>query len=171
MKTRQFYNHLLSCLLLSMVWLSSPLLLSAQQFNKFEDRPRAKEKIEQLKKMRLIDILDMDEPTAEKFFTRYNQLQRKIEDAKIELQDAVSDLERSVRAKAGKTGDYYRKADIILEKQNALNAAVADKIRAMRSLLTEEQYAKFIVFENNFAAQLQKMLLERKQERQNENSK
>ncbi len=170
MKTRLFYNRMLFCIL-SILSLSVPILLSAQQFNKLEDRPRAKEKIEQLKKMRLIDILDMDEPTAEKFFTRYNQLQRKIEDAKVELQDAVSDLERSVRAKAGKTGDCYRKADIILEKQNALNAAVADKIRAMRSLLTEEQYAKFIVFENNFAAQLQKMLLERKQERQNENSK
>ena len=168
MRTHQFYNHLLSCLLISTLWLSSPLPLSSQQFNKFEDRPKAREKIELLKKMRLIDILDMDEPSAEKFFTRYNQLQRKIEDAKIDLQDAVSELERFVRAKTGKTGDYYRKVDVILEKQNALNAAVTDKIRAMRSLLTEEQYAKFIVFENNFASQLQKMLLERKQERQNE---
>lgn len=171
MRTLQFYNLVRQCCLLCVLWLAAPLVIHAQQFNKFEDRPRAKEKIEQLKKMRLIDILDMDEQTAEKFFTRYNQLQRKIEEVKVELQDAVTDLERSVRAKTGKSGEYYRKADIILEKQTALNAAVADKIRAMKSLLTEEQYAKFIVFENNFAAQLQKMLLERKQERQNDNGK
>ncbi|MFN8358429.1 MAG: hypothetical protein U0264_00815 [Candidatus Kapaibacterium sp.] len=168
MKTRQFSDTMAFSILplvVLMIICLSPSVLMSQQFNRLEDRPKAKEKIEQLKKMRLIDILDMDEQTAEKFFTRYNQLQKKIEEAKLDLQESVSDLEKAVRSKAGKSGDYYRKADVVLEKQNALNAAVSDKIKSMRSLLTEEQYAKFIVFENNFVAQLQKMLLERKQER------
>ncbi|MBK9246773.1 MAG: hypothetical protein IPM69_01335 [Ignavibacteria bacterium] len=163
MKTHPYSRIIVISITLFFVELT-PLLLHSQQFNKFDDRPKAKERIEQLKKMRLIDILDMDETTAEKFFIKYNNLQKKIEDAKSELQEAVSDLERTVRAKSSKSGEYYRKSDFVLEKQNLLNTSVSDKIKSMRTFLTEEQYAKFIVFENNFAAQLQKMLLERKQE-------
>jgi len=49
MRTLQFYNLVRQCCLLCVLWLAAPLVIQAQQFNKFEDRPRAKEKIEQLK--------------------------------------------------------------------------------------------------------------------------
>ncbi len=157
MKTPRYFNLAVFALLIGLV---VPFSGKSQGMG-LEDRPKAKERIEQLKKIRLIDILELDETGAEKFFARYNQYQKKVEEARANLHDAVEDLERNVQSKSGK--EYSRKADIVIEKQTALANAIAEKLRAMKTILTEEQYGKFIVFENNFAAQLQKMLMERKQ--------
>jgi len=162
MRTLQRYNFILFLLLAGMI--SFPQLGIAQGFG-LEDRPKAKERIEQLKKIRLIDILELDESGAEKFFARYNQYQKKVEESLSNLRQAVSDLENSVRTKTNK--DYSRKSDVVIDKQAELANAVSEKLRALKSILTEEQYAKFIVFESNFAAQLQKMILERKQHKKN----
>lgn len=163
MKTLQIYN--IKAIILLVGLLVTPQLVHSQGFD-LEDRPKAKERIEQLKKIRLIDILDLDENSAEKFFARYKQYQKKVEESLSNLREAVADLENSVRSKTNK--DYTRKADLVIDKQAELANAISEKLRAMKSILTEEQYAKFIVFESNFAAQLQKMIMERKQHKKNE---
>jgi hypothetical protein len=165
MKTRQRFNVFAVALIIG---LTLPMV-SKSQGGGLEDRPKAKERIEQLKKIRLIDVLELDESGAEKFFARYNQLQKKVEEARAILQEAVADLERNVQSKSGK--DYVRKADLVIDKQAALANAISDKLRAMKTILTEEQYGKFIVFESNFAAQLQKMILEHKQQKKMDTDK
>lgn len=158
MKTRLFFKITLAALMLVVL----PLTGKSQGAG-IEDHPKAKERIQQLKKVRLIDILQLDEASAEKFFARYNQYQKAIDDARSALKDAVADLEKNVQSNSGK--EYSRKSDLVIEKQNALSNAISERLKAMKSILTEEQYAKFVVFENNFAGQLQKMLMERKQKK------
>ncbi|MBI3258190.1 MAG: hypothetical protein HYZ54_01725 [Ignavibacteriae bacterium] len=158
MKTRLFFKITVIALTLAVM-----PFIGKSQVAGIEDHPKAKERIQQLKKIRLIDILELDEASAEKFFARYNQYQKTVEDARANLKEAVADLEKNVQSKSSK--EYSRKADLVVEKQTALANAVSERLKAMKSILTEEQYAKFIVFENNFAGQLQKMLMERKQKK------
>ena len=163
MKTRQSFN----IAVIIFIILLMPFTGKSQGMG-MDDHPKAKERIQQLKKVRLIDILELDEASAEKFFARYNQYQKAVEDARANLKEAVSDLERNVQSKSGK--DYSKKSDVVIEKQVILANAMTERLKAMKSILTEEQYAKYIVFENNFAGQLQKMLMEHKQKK-NDNDK
>ncbi len=155
MKTRLFFKITIFALMIVIM----PFAGKSQGVG-MEDHPKAKERIQQLKKIRLIDILQLDEASAEKFFARYNQYQKPIDDARASLKEAVADLEKNVQSNSGK--EYSRKSDLVIEKQNALANAISERLKVMKSILTEEQYAKFVVFENNFAGQLQKMLMERK---------
>lgn len=120
--------------------------------------PKAKERIEMLKRTRLTDVLYLNEQDAEKFFAKYDQLQKKVEDAREQLRSAVAELERSVQKKSD---DMIKKSEIVFEKQTALNTAMIEKIRGMKSILTDEQYGKLVIFEHNFPLQLQKMLMKR----------
>ncbi len=125
-----------------------------------QDGAKMREKVEQLKKVKLIEILDMNEDAAEKFFARYNVYENKVNDAFKEVQQAVGELNSRIDRKAP-DAEIKSQNDIVLQKQNALHAQVDEKLKAMRSLLTEEQYAKFIVFENKFTQKLREILQRR----------
>ncbi len=125
-----------------------------------QDGAKMREKVEQLKKVKLIKILDMDEATAEKFFARYNVYENKVNAAFKEVQQAVAELNSRIDRKAP-DAEIKSQNDIVLQKQNALHAQVDEKLKAMRSLMTEEQYAKFIVFENQFTQLLREILQRR----------
>ena len=102
---------------------------------------------------------------AEKFFAKYDQQQKKVEEAREQLRGAVAELERSVQKKSD---DIPRKSETVFEKQTALNSAIIEKIRAMKSMLSDEQYGKLVVFEHNFPLQLQKMLMKRAKKQMND---
>ncbi len=127
--------------------------------------PKANERIELLNRTRLTDLLYLNEQDAEKFFAKYDQQQKKVEEAREQLRGAVAELERSVQKKSD---DIPRKSETVFEKQTALNSAIIEKIRAMKSMLTDEQYGKLVVFEHNFPLQLQKMLMKRAKKQMND---
>jgi Spy/CpxP family protein refolding chaperone len=122
--------------------------------------PKVKGKIEQIKKVKLIDLLQLDEKSADKFLARYSEYDRKEDAARSELQKAVAELENAV---AAKSSDIKAKSDAVIAKDNAVQEANNAKLKAIRSLLNDEQYAKFVIFEQKFYAQLQKALLKRRE--------
>lgn len=120
--------------------------------------PKAKERVEMLKRTRLTDVLYLNEQEAGKFFAKYDQLNKKAEDAREAMRAAVEDLEHAVQKKSD---DLVKKSDAVFDKQTAYNNAIIEKLRALKPLLTDEQYAKLVIFEHNFPLQLQKMLMKR----------
>ena len=126
-----------------------------------QDGEKMREKIEQLKRTKLVEILELNENAAEKFFARYNQYESKVNQAFKDAKDAVQELNARVDHKAP-ASEISQQSEIVLQKQNALHAAVEEKLKGMKPLLTEEQYAKFIVFENKFTQTLREILQKRK---------
>lgn len=120
--------------------------------------PNAKERVNNLKRVRLSDILGLRGSEADNFFAKYDQLQMKVDAARNTLREAVAELERATQKKSE---DINKKGETVFEKQDAYNNTIADKIRALKPLLTDEQYAKLIIFEHNFPLHLQKMLIKR----------
>ena len=122
-----------------------------------QGRMRAFQKMEELKKIKLIETLQMDEETSIKFFSRRSAHIKKIDelnelkDKQIEIiEDLLKDKKDGSLRKA--TEDYYQIIERIhKERQNFLNS-VSD-------ILTEEQFAKFIVFEERFRSQVNELLL------------
>lgn len=119
-----------------------------------------KAKIEQLKKLKLIEKLDLDDATAEKFFVRYNGGQKKVEEARKALDEATNELDK---AKASGNNDKIKQVtEAMLQKHKNLQDATNEMLKSIRGVLTEKQYAEFLVFEAKFPEILRKSLQERK---------
>ena len=124
------------------------------------NKAEMQKKIEDLRKVKLLDLLDLQGDQVEKFFTVYNRyqkdmstLRRQIEEAAIELQGALgndaSDQELDKLTKQ------------LRVKITSLEKAIEGRFDDVRPILSAKQYAQYVVFEARFRDELQRMLLER----------
>lgn len=126
-------------------------------------RMKAFHKMEELKKIKLIETLQMDEETSIKFFSRRTEHIKRIEglnelkDKQIEIiEDLIVDRKEGNLKKA--VEEYYQIIDKIhKERQNFFNS-VSD-------ILSNEQLAKFIVFEERFRSEVSSLLLRERNKR------
>lgn len=128
---------------------------------------KAKQNIAQLKKLKLIETLDLDEQTAEKFFVRYNSEQKKVDEATKAVNESLRQLEQALQKKSAP--DQIRQlTDQTLDKRMQLYSAITERYRSVRSVLNEQQYAKFLVFEQRFQEQLRRTILDAKRDTKKE---
>jgi hypothetical protein len=117
-------------------------------------------KIEELEKIKLLDVLNMDEATSVKFFTRKNQTREKIfnyEDKNIEI---LNNIENEVKKgkdndpnKIQKLNEDYINTSIEIEKERM------NFIRSLNDILSPEQVGKYIVFEKRFREEIRDLLI------------
>ncbi len=124
---------------------------------------KAKERICQAKKMRLLGLLNLDEATGDKFIVKYTFYDRKIEDIRHAMDEITKDIRKG--AEENPSGTNFK---ALTTKYNAAQKDLFQNIRerneAMESILTPEQYAKYLAFENDFAKDLQKLLLKKRKQ-------
>ncbi len=127
------------------------------------DRPRIPiEKIEQLEKAKLIEILDLNEETAIRFFTRRKEFREKEREQFKKRDDMVRRIEDKIRSDAGLSDKESK--DHLSEVLAIDQKIVADKEKFFRSLndiLTPEQVLKLVVFDNRFMREIRDLLIGR----------
>jgi hypothetical protein len=123
-----------------------------------------KNKINQLKKIKLIDILRLDENNVDKFFARYSEQERKVEEQRFQLKNSINQLEQAIQNNVGEK-ETQQLIQNIHNKDIALVNATIEKQKALKSLLDDQQYAKLIVFEYQFMTKLQKALIDKKKKK------
>lgn len=121
-----------------------------------QDGGKAKKQIDQLKKLKLIEALNLDDATAEKFFVRYNAEQKKVEESRKALEDATNELEKA--KSSGNSDKIKQLTQVMLDKHKHLQDANNEFLRSIREVLNEKQYADFLVFESKFQKQLTEIL-------------
>lgn len=141
---------------LVLVFASLPAL--AQMGN--DDAVKIRERVIRFKMTRLIDVLDMDEATAEKFFVKYNLSQNAIREAQQSLDSAINELERAVNE--NNRPRIKELTELALSRHHVLQETIADMLRSVRPLLSEDQYARFLIFEGRFQEEIKKRLMERR---------
>lgn len=130
----------------------------------FSQNNQIKDKINQLKKIKLIDILRLDENNVDKFFARYGEQERKVEEQRLELKNSLNQLEQAIHNNAAEK-EIQQLIQNIHHKDIALVNATIEKQKALKSLLDNQQYAKLIVFEHQFMTKLQKALIDKKKKK------
>jgi hypothetical protein len=130
---------------------------------------KAKQQISQLKKLKLIEALDLDNATAEKFFLIYNSEQKKVDEARKVLDDAMQDLDKA--KDAGNSDKIKQLNEQTLVKHEQFQKASSDLLRSVRGVLNEKQYAEYLVFESRFQDQLRKTLMDIKREAKRDSTK
>ena len=120
--------------------------------------PRALERIEQLKKVRMIDALDLSEDQSVKFFSRLHERDGAREGLRQKKMAALDKLERMVRNDV-KSEEYSG----VFPELNELDQKLLDLdqkfFESLSDILSEEQRAKFMLFERQFHRELQDALM------------
>jgi hypothetical protein len=92
----------------------------------------------------LMEKLNMSEEQSIKFFTRYTEHEEFIKKAKIELDQSVDLLEQVVES--GKA-ENEKAIQLVFEKDIALKKVIIERIKAMKNVLSEKQYGKYVLLE------------------------
>jgi Skp family chaperone for outer membrane proteins len=136
--------------------------LSAQ--DQMPMRGPAAERIEQFKKIRLMEELKLDEATSIKFFARYNNHQeelRKLNQKRNEIIDELQSLRRR-EASDAEYGKTLRELKALADPAVELRVKFFDEIS---EVLSAKQVAEYVIFERNFVQNLREIMREMQQQR------
>jgi hypothetical protein len=120
---------------------------------------KMRERLQVYKKIMLMEKLNMNEEQSIKFFSRYAEYEEFINKAKIELDQAVDMLEQGVDS--GK-GDNEKAIQLVFEKDIALKKVIIERIKAMKNVLSQQQYGKYVVIEYKLLDDVKKAIKNRR---------
>ncbi|OGU27337.1 MAG: hypothetical protein A2X66_03580 [Ignavibacteria bacterium GWA2_54_16] len=149
-------NNLLRCLFLLTAVLMSPLLAWAQD----EESPppsKALERVEQFKKIRLMEILALDEQTSIKFFARYGKHQRALQDLRRKQVQALVRVQALRKAKAA-DAEYAKVIGDLQSLEGEGRDAKLKYLEELHEILSNKQIAEYLVFETRFQQNLRDLI-------------
>ena len=138
--------------------------LVAQPFGPPPPDRRGAERIEQLRKVRLVEMLDLKEEQSVRFLARLNDHEnsrRKIMQEKMDLLDKI---ERLVRNEADS-----KEIEALFPQVAALDMKLSGErekfFNSLTDLLTVQQRAQFLLFERQFERELREAMKEVRRDR------
>ena len=120
---------------------------------------KAMERIEQLKKIKLLDLLDLDEEASGKFLIKYHHLEKQLKARREALEQAMKDLKKGFK-KDLKNKDLIKQTEKIIKLHEEMHKANMDKLKKMKSILDDEKYIQYFLFESDFHKELRKKLIQ-----------
>jgi hypothetical protein len=123
------------------------------------------ERVEQFKKLRLMEVLDLDEETSIKFFVRYNKHAETVRDIRTKQMKLFREIQSLRRSNAG-DGEYGKVLKELLQLESQLNEARQAYINELSGVLTQKQLAEYVVFEVRFQQNLRELLQDVQRERE-----
>jgi len=143
----------------------TPFLL-AQPFHMGDQRPS--EKLEQFKKVRLIELLDMKEEQSVRFFARLNEHENTKRGLMKEKMDLLDRVEKLIRNDADE-----QEFEKVFPDVAAANARMQQEdqkfFEGLKDILSAKQRGKFLLFERHFERELREAMREiQKRRRQSE---
>lgn len=121
-------------------------------------------RVEQFKKIRLMEVLKLNEDESIRFFNRYDKFEEELRGLERERNKIIDDVDSLVK-QDGKAEAYEKDFDELI----ALGQKVADArthfYNEIRGILTPPQAAKLIVFERDFGRELREIIQDVQRER------
>lgn len=130
-----------------------------QRHEGFGIKKKNRSKIDELEKVKLIEILDMDEETTLKFFSRRNEFRNVTESLMENRDNLLNDfhdiiIEDEIEDKSV----YSDHVNKILEIEKSIVNKRIEFISSLEDILTEKQIGKLVVFEFKFRKDLRDLL-------------
>ncbi len=147
-------------ILVMMLFVIAPIV-NGQMREGLKHGEKALQRIEQMEKIKLIEILELDEETSIKFFARKNEFHKKQKSLMDEREKLLADLEKSIRDEENDDNFYKNAVVKLLELENRIFDERQIFLNSLTNLLTPQQIAKLTVFEFKFRRELTQSLLER----------
>lgn len=124
---------------------------------------RWRERILEFKKVRLLEILKLDEQTSVKFLNKYTKFSNDIDAIEVERERIVNEIEAKLR-KGDKDG-YDRAIQELIDLGKKEYELRLNFYKELKEILTDQQIAQVIVFERNFRREFMETVREMQRER------
>jgi len=120
---------------------------------------KAMKRINTFKKIKLLEILELNEDLSNKFLIAYDKFAKQERIAQEEIKETTSKLEKAIRKdETSKIKDLLKEMET---KKKLLLQIFIDKHKEFKAILNEKQFATYIVFNEKFRHELGKRLLKR----------
>lgn len=137
-----------------------PFLLNAQNNKGDGDRmgrEQMRERIEQMEKIKLIELLNLNEEKSVKFFARRNDQRTNYMKLIHDYSHAIDALEKEIKSgKKVKDSFYKEEVKKVLNIENKMFNSRKNYYYSLKDILTQEQIAKYVVFEVRFREEWRK---------------
>ncbi len=127
------------------------------------------ERMRTLKKMKLLEVLDLNEEISDKFLSKYNVLEKNIKDKRDQLNTANNQLEDALK-KNKSDKELSDLSNKLLSAEQDYQQALNKRFDEMKDILTTKQYAQYLVFEKKFLEKV-KDIIKNRNKNLNSNSK
>lgn len=127
-------------------------------------RGPAVERVEQLKKLRLMEALKLEEETSIRFFSRYGEHQDELRKIGAKRSDEIDKLALAIKS-GGSDADVEKYVKDILAIEGQVLEARSKFLESLKPLLTAKQIGQYVVFERNFNQDLRELMREMAQDR------
>jgi hypothetical protein len=154
-------------LFLSLFLLAFTLRLNAQGF---DDRrhPQDKEdrwnKIEEYKKLKMVEALKLTEDESIKFYARYITFRNQMKSLEKERRELMDDLE-TISNDPSKQGELAKKMDALENVDQKTFDARKGFFYDIKKILPLEKAAKYIIFERKFLKDIQNIMKDLRQDK------
>ncbi|NOX65243.1 MAG: hypothetical protein GXO85_05445 [Chlorobi bacterium] len=115
-------------------------------------------RISELEKIKLIEVLQMDEETTLKFFSRRNMHQLNQKKIMGKRDSLLKQLDKRI-IDGDKKIDYKKEIYKILDIEKELSNEREKFFKSLDDILSYEQMAKLLVFEKKFRSEIRKQLI------------
>lgn len=122
------------------------------------------QRIEQFKKIRMMEVLKLDEETSLRFFARYNKHQEELR-AIATKRDSLLDLLDLYRRRGAADAEYEKAFKSLVALGHDAVRARENFITELHDVLSVKQIAEYLVFERRFYENLRDVMREMQRER------
>ncbi len=130
----------------------APVATNAQMHRSMGQRP-ALERVESLKKVRMMEALKLDENQSVKVFARYNNHREMMHALENESRGLFDKLDSQIQAGAS-DAEFNQTFAALLDIDRKKTEMRTKFINDLRDVLTTKQIAEYVAFERNFARDL-----------------
>ncbi len=134
--------------------------MNAQPNSGFQERVR------NLKKVKLLEYLDLEEDKADKLIVKFNSLEGQLENAQEELRESVSELEKAIEDEESEARIKGLSQNVKLQSEAMIDLQKV-KMDEIENILDDTEFAKYLVFEHNFRKELRQRLTKANRKRNN----
>ncbi len=119
-----------------------------------------RERMAELEKIKLIEVLEMDEETTLRFFSRRTDFKKQHDNLREQLDEKIDLLETTLKSARMVTDEELKSMiDDIGEINLKLEKQRIQHIKSLNDLLTYDQIGRYIVFERRFREELRRLIL------------
>ena len=118
--------------------------------------PGAGARLEQFKKIRMMEELRLNEETSIRFFARYNKHQEEMKKLNEKKNDAINQLERLYKGD-GADAEYEKVFKELFDLEKNTRELREKYLDDLKEVLTRKQIAQYLVFERNFYQNLREI--------------
>ncbi len=128
---------------------------------------KAAARVEQYKKIRIMEVLGMDDQTSIRFFARYDRnlaLMKDLRQKQVQALERVQNLRKSKAA----DNDFAKVVSDLRSLDDQVNQTKSRYIDDLKDVLTNQQLAEYLVFELRFQQNLRDLIRDMQQKNRQE---